>query len=113
MRFFGLKTCDTCRKALAALRASGHDPQVIDVRADGIGADDLQAIVGALGAGAVNRASATWRGLSEQERALPPDALIARHPTVMKRPVIDDNGRWHLGWDAGVQAALGLRGPGG
>jgi arsenate reductase-like glutaredoxin family protein len=108
MRFFGLKTCDTCRKALVALRAAGRDPLGIDVRADGIGAADLQAIVAAFGPGAVNRASATWRGLSEEERALPPDALIARHPTVMKRPVINDDGRWHLGWDAGVRAAIGL-----
>lgn len=30
-----LKTCDTCRKALAALKAAGFTPQVVDVRADG------------------------------------------------------------------------------
>jgi arsenate reductase-like glutaredoxin family protein len=108
MLFFGLKTCDTCRKALAALRAGGVMPTVVDVRADGITEDQLRSIVAAFEAGAVNRASATWRGLAEEERALPVEVLIARYPTVMKRPVIEHDGRWFMGWDAKVQAALGL-----
>lgn len=108
MRFFGLKTCDTCRKALAALRDQGHAPTVIDVRADGVYAADLDAIVGAFGAAAVNRASATWRGLDAAERELPISALLARHPTVMKRPVIERDGRWTIGWDRDVQAHYGL-----
>ncbi len=108
MLFFGLKTCDTCRKALATLRTVGFNPTVVDVRADGIAHDQLLHIVTAFGAGAVNRASATWRGLDEEERSLPVETLIARHPTVMKRPVIKHDGRWLIGWDAEVKAALGL-----
>jgi arsenate reductase-like glutaredoxin family protein len=106
MRFYGLKTCDTCRKALMALRAAGHDPVVMDVRADGIGADDLAAIVAAHGDAAVNRASTTWRGLPEEERARPVADQIARHPTLMKRPAIAVDGVWTLGWDKAVQARL-------
>lgn len=108
MLFFGLKTCDTCRKALAALRTIGVIPTVVDVRADGITEDQLRSIVAAFGTGAVNRASATWRGLDEEERALPVEVLIARHPTVMKRPVIEHDGRWLIGWSDDVRAALGL-----
>lgn len=106
MRFFGLKTCDTCRKALAALREAGQAPEVIDVRADGVSAADRAAIVAAFGDRAVNRASTTWRGLSEQERAQAPEALLAAHPALMKRPVIKEAGRWHIGWGKDVQAAL-------
>jgi arsenate reductase-like glutaredoxin family protein len=106
MRFFGLKTCDTCRKALAAVRAEGLEPQVIDVRADGIAPADLERIVAAFGDRAINRASATWRGLSEEERALDPVSMLAAHPTVMKRPVIDHDGVWFIGWDKAVQAAV-------
>ena len=109
MRFFGLKTCDTCRKALVELRAAGHDPEVIDVRNDGIQPDDLKVIVAIFGADAVNRSSATWRTLSEDERTLRTDLLIARHPVVMKRPVIEDDGHWHIGWTAATQAALTRR----
>jgi arsenate reductase-like glutaredoxin family protein len=108
MLFFGLKTCDTCRKALVALRTIGVIPTVVDVRSDGITEDQVRSIVAAFGAVAVNRTSATWRGLAEDERALPVEVLIARHPTVMKRPVIEHEGCWFIGWDGEVQAALGL-----
>lgn len=106
MRFFGLKTCDTCRKARKALEAAGRAPEVIDVRADGVAPDDLASIVAAFGDGAVNRSSATWRALSEADRALPVADLLAAHPTVMKRPVIAAGGVWYLGWKPDVQAAL-------
>ncbi len=106
MRFFGLKTCDTCRTALTAIRGRGLDPQVIDVRADGLTAADLAAIVAAFGDRAVNRSSTTWRALSQADRDTDPALLLTAHPTVMKRPVIEVDGMWHLGWDKNVQAAV-------
>jgi arsenate reductase-like glutaredoxin family protein len=108
MRVFALKTCDTCRKALAALRDAGHEPQVIDVRADGVAAADLEAIVAAFGERAVNRSSTTWRGLDEAERELAQEVLMARHPTLIKRPVIEHEGQWSIGWDKQVQARYGV-----
>ena len=104
MRFFGLKSCDTCRKALKALTQAGHKPKVIDVRADGISEHDRAMIVAQFGAAAVNRASTTWRGLSEDEKALDPGQLLAMHPTLMKRPVIEADGQWTIGWKPDVQA---------
>ncbi|WP_412508457.1 arsenate reductase family protein [Roseovarius sp. SYSU LYC5161] len=106
MRLFGLKSCDTCRKALKALRAAGHDPQVIDVRADGIAAEDLQAILDHFGDSALNTRSTTWRALSEPERQRPAADLLTTHPTLLKRPVIEAQGQWHQGWGASVQHAL-------
>jgi arsenate reductase-like glutaredoxin family protein len=106
MRVFGLKSCDTCRKALKALRGAGHDPQVIDVRADGIAAADLQAIVDCFGDAAVNTRSTTWRALSEEDRQRPVAELLAAHPTLLKRPVIAAGGQWHQGWTATVRDAL-------
>ena len=104
MRIFALKTCDTCRKALTAIRAAGLDPVVIDVRADGVSADDMDAMWAALGDTLVNRKSTTWRGLSDAEKASDPKALLATHPTLIKRPVITDGTRWTVGWTAGSQA---------
>ena len=104
MRFFGLKSCDTCRKALKALAASGHTPEVIDVRADGISDDDRATSGATFGDAAINRASTTWRGLSDAEKAGDPAALLAAHPTLMKRPVIEVDGIWTIGWKADVQA---------
>ncbi|MEY1556183.1 arsenate reductase family protein [Yoonia sp. R2331] len=103
MRFFGLKSCDTCRKALKSLRAAGIDPKVIDVRADGLTDDDITAIVNAFGAAVINKASTTWRNLNEDEKANDPSDLLRDHPTLMKRPVIEDDG-WTMGWKADVQA---------
>ena len=104
MRFFGLKSCDTCRKALKALQAAGHEPEVIDVRSDGIGDADRAAIIAAFGDAAINRASTTGRGLSDDEKARDPGTLLAAHPTLMKRPVIDADGVWTIGWKKDVQA---------
>lgn len=111
MRFIGLKTCDTCRKALRELQAAGITPQVQDVRADGLSAADIASILTAFGDKAINRASTTWRGLTDAEKAQDPADLLAAHPTLLKRPVIfgtvltqgwrDDARRVHLGDAAG------------
>ena len=106
MRLLGIKTCDTCRKARKALSEAGREVAFVDVREDGLSEAERAAILAAFGEGAINRASATWRGLSEAERALPAAELLARHPVVMKRPVIEAEGRLHLGWGPEVRAAL-------
>jgi arsenate reductase len=46
--------------------------------------------------------------LDEAARARPPLELLAEHPTLMKRPVIERDGSLHLGWAKDVQAALGV-----
>ena len=104
MRFFGLKSCDTCRKALKSLAAVGQNPEVIDVRADGLATDDLRTINATFGDQAINRASTTWRGLGDAEKASDPLTLLQTHPTLMKRPVIEQAGVWSIGWKADVQA---------
>jgi len=106
MRFFGLKACDTCRKALKSL--AGRDVTVIDVRADGVAPADQAAIIAAFGAGALNTRSTTWRGLSEEERAHDPALLLAAHPTLMKRPVLEIDGAWYQGWTPATKAAAGV-----
>ncbi len=104
MRVFALKSCDTCRKAIRELVAAGHNPQITDVRADGVDAADLARFWQAFGDDLVNRRSTTWRNLSEGERLSDPMTLLAAHPTLMKRPVIDVDGQLSLGWGADVRA---------
>lgn len=106
MTFYGLKACDTCRKAQKAILASGQVMEVIDVRADGLTAQDIATIIAQFGDAAINRASTTWRGLTEAEKASDPAALLAAHPTLMKRPVIEKNGVWFLGWKPDVANAV-------
>jgi arsenate reductase-like glutaredoxin family protein len=104
MRFFGLKTCDTCRKALKSLVAAGYEPEVIDVRSDGVPEADLLRIIDTFDEVAINRASTTWRALSDAEQAQDPLNLLKAHPTLMKRPVIDHQGTLTIGWKPDVQA---------
>ena len=106
MRFFGLKSCDTCRKALKSL--AGRDVAVIDVRCDGVSQEDRAAMIEAFGPAVLNTRSTTWRGLSEDERAKDPAALLAEHPTLMKRPVLEIDGAWHQGWTPATRAAAGV-----
>ena len=104
VRFIGLKNCDTCRKALKSLREAGIELQVIDVRADGLSPQDAEAIVAAFGDRAINRASTTWRGLEDAEKDRAPVDLLLDHPTILKRPAIEADGVWTLGWKADVAA---------
>jgi arsenate reductase len=103
MTLYGLKTCDTCRKAIKALPAA----EFVDVRAAGVPADLLARAHATFGDRLVNTASTTWRGLSEAERARDPLALLADHPALMKRPlIVADDGTLYLGWGKDVQASL-------
>lgn len=86
MEIYGLKTCDTCRKAIKAL----PEARFVDVRADGVPADVMKAALLAFGDKLVNTRSTTWRGLSDAERQGTPQDLLATHPTLMKRPLIVD-----------------------
>ncbi|MDZ7709106.1 MAG: ArsC/Spx/MgsR family protein [Roseovarius sp.] len=102
MIVYGIKTCDTCRKALKNLPGA----RLHDVRSEGLPEDVAQAAAARFGEALVNRKSATWRGLDAAARADKPLALITAHPTVMKRPLIDAGGTLYLGWGQEVQTAL-------
>jgi Spx/MgsR family transcriptional regulator len=91
---YGLRNCDTCRKAQAWLKARGTEFRFHDVRADGLDAGLLERWESRLGWEALlNRRGTTWRGLAEGERAgLDRNralALMRAHPALIKRPVLD------------------------
>ena len=104
MRMFGLKSCDTCRKARKAL----PEAEFVDVREQGVPASVLEAALETFGDALINTRSTTWRALSDEDRALAPIALLLAHPTVMKRPLIETGATYHLGWNAATQTALNL-----
>ena len=105
---YHLKTCDTCRKAVKALSAAGHDLTLIDVRADGVSPESLERILSEVGREKVlNTRSATWRALDAADKTDITDAkalaLITEHPTLLKRPVIDSGDRVTAGWTPAEQ----------
>lgn len=107
MIIYGLRSCDTCRKALTDLQKAGHDVRLHDLRRDGLTGETVARFHAAFGDKLLNRRSTTWRALSESERAEDVVGLILAHPALMKRPVIEGaGGRLHLGWGAATRAAL-------
>ena len=99
---YGLKTCDTCRKALKSL----GNVTFVDVRAEGVPAETLNEAFQQFGDALANTRSTTWRNLSEEERQTPVLELLAQHPTLMKRPLISKDGTLYLGWTKDTQAAV-------
>ena len=111
MIFYGLKTCDTCRKAQKELRAAGIDFEIIDVRADGVSADKLREWTSKKDwKKLLNTRSTTWRNLDASDKGRVDEvnavALMATHPTLIKRPVIEAGTDIYVGWSAETKAAL-------
>ena len=66
---YGLKTCDTCKKALKELEAEGKPADFVDIRAEADLVSKLPRWIAAVGEKLVNRSSTTWRNLSEEDRS--------------------------------------------
>ena len=104
MKLYGLKACDTCRKARQAIEKAGESVDFIDVRERPLSAGQVAQFFAEFGEDLINRRSTTWRGLDESARSKAPLDLLKAHPTLMKRPVIQSKNATTLGWNADVQA---------
>jgi len=108
---YGLKTCDTTRKALQWLERRQAPHRFLDVRADGVNLEKLTEWAMAVGWQALlNRGSTTWRGLPEvirenvsEDTAL---ALMVENPTLIKRPVIETGRGLLVGFKPAQQREL-------
>lgn len=91
---YGLKNCDSCRKAVKLLEAGGTRFRFHDLRADGLPPGCLDAWLARLGWEALlNRRSTTWRELPATQKegldAARAADLMTRHPTLIKRPIVE------------------------
>ena len=88
---YGIKQCDTCRKALKWLSAEGIEHRFHDFRVDDIDESLVRNWLDSPFADQlVNRRSTSWRQLNDQQRKLQGDKqvqLLLDHPTLIKRPV--------------------------
>lgn len=105
---YGLKNCDTCRKALKAIEGDGHNVTLIDVRDDGMDPGLLAGLLAKHGDdGLLNRKSTTWRELPDDEKEQKAYTLLSKHPSLMKRPVlVIDDGISFVGWSEDTRAEL-------
>jgi len=102
MRIYGLRNCDSCRKAMKALPGA----ELVDVRAEGVPEDVLTRAYAQFGDALLNTRSTTWRGLDDSARSAPPLELIKAHPALMKRPLIEANGQLFLSWNKEVEGQV-------
>ena len=108
---YGIKNCDTVKKALKWLDAEKIAYTFHDLRSDGLTLETARRWVDALGwESALNRRSTTWRALPQSDKLdLDPAraaALLVRHPTLAKRPVFEKNNMIINGFTDCVRAEL-------
>ena len=99
---YGIRQCDTCRKAIQWLNQQGVEFRFHDLRADGLNAAMIEGWLTHVPLDTlINRRSTTWRALdkADQERLIAGDwrELLATHPTLIKRPLLQDAGTIVLG----------------
>ncbi|ROS01052.1 arsenate reductase [Sinobacterium caligoides] len=100
---FGIKNCDTVKKARKWLDAHDIDHQFHDVRSDGLESQQLQHWIDSVGYETlVNKRSTTWKQLpdSDKEQLCADSALtlMLANPTLIKRPVLELNDGVHVGF---------------
>lgn len=107
---YGIRNCDTIKKARAWLDARGVAYDFHDYKVAGIQEALLSGWVAELGwEKLLNRAGTTFRKLPDADKeGLEADkavALMLAQPSMIKRPVLDLRDRRLLGFDAAAWAA--------
>ena len=91
---YGIKNCDTVKKARVWLEQHKVDYTFHDFRADGLTDAQVKSWIAEIGLDAlVNKRSTTWKELDEATKnnfnETTAAAFISAHPTLIKRPLLD------------------------
>jgi Spx/MgsR family transcriptional regulator len=100
---YGIKNCDTMKKARAWLDAKGVPYAFHDYKAEGVDRARLETWAGSVGwETLLNRAGTTFRKLPDADKAGLDEgraiALMLDQPSMIKRPVLDLGGRLVVGF---------------
>ncbi|MBX2810053.1 MAG: ArsC family reductase [Cellvibrionaceae bacterium] len=105
MTLFGIKNCDTVKKARRWLDARSIAYEFHDFRENGLDRIQLMQWLDELGwETLINKRSTSWKALDDttkstlnQDNVIP---LILKTPTLIKRPLLDTGKGRHLGFNA-------------
>ncbi len=108
---YGIKTCDTMKKAFRWLESEGVAYRFHDYRAEGIDRASVERWCAAVGWEKVlNKGSTTFRALPDASKADLDEGsaieLMLVEPTMIKRPVLEAKGRIEVGFKPDRYAAL-------
>jgi arsenate reductase len=106
---YGIKSCDTMKKARAWLDAHGVAYAFHDYKAQGIARGQLAAWASEVGwETLLNRAGTTFRKLPEKDKEALDErkalALMLAQPSMIKRPVLDVGGKLLVGFEPAMYA---------
>lgn len=102
---YGIKNCDTIKKAINWLQQHDIPFEFHDYRKDGLAEDWLVTVEQTLGwQQLINKRGTTYRQLSEQQKQTLDQpqaiALLQQYPAMIKRPLLLHNGKHYLGFKA-------------
>ncbi|BFM15273.1 ArsC family reductase [Maricurvus nonylphenolicus] len=111
IRLYGIKNCDTVKKAKRWLDDQNIAYEFHDFREDGLEQQQVSKWVSELGwETLVNKRSTTWKGLSDSAKSSLNDQsvieVILENPTLIKRPLLDTGSERHVGFKADQYQAL-------
>ena len=108
---YGIKNCDTIKKARLWLETAGVEYAFHDYKKDGLSADLLDRWLAEPGWEALlNTRGTTWRALPADVKAgidaASARALMLDNPSIIKRPLLDTGSRKVLGFSTDEYTAL-------
>ena len=103
-KVYGIKNCDTMKKAFAWLDANGVAYDFVDYKKAGVVAAHLPDWAARAGwQQLLNTRGMMWKRLSDDERSDVDEAkalaLMADYPTLIKRPLLDTGDELLVGFD--------------
>lgn len=105
IKLYGIRNCDTVKKAMNWLADNGVEYQFHDYKRDGVDQKKLAEFVKKFGwEKLLNRKGITWRQLSDQDQNSITDDqsalnLMQKNPSIIKRPIIDLGVKQLIGFD--------------
>lgn len=108
-KIYGIKNCDTMKKAFAWLEANSVVHEFIDYKKTGVAEAHLPDWLARAGwETLLNRRGLMWKKLSEAERAdvdeTKAKGLMAQYPALIKRPVLDTGSQLLVGFNPEIYA---------
>jgi Spx/MgsR family transcriptional regulator len=108
---YGIKNCDTMKKARSWLEEHGVDYRFHDYKAEGIDREHLDRWTHEAGWETVlNRAGTTFRKLPDEDRADMTEekaiALMLAQPSMIKRPVLEKDGKLLIGFKPEIYSGV-------
>jgi len=110
IKIYGIKNCDSMKKAMAWLTENGIAYEFTDYKKAGVAAAHLPDWSARAGWELLlNKRGLMWKKLSDDERVAVDSEkalkLMAQYPSLIKRPVLDTGGKLLVGFSPETYAA--------